>query len=155
MCFTPPISEAILKISLSQSPHFDKLTWREKPNGSFSIRNVYRLIQSHNTKQVGENSSTPNPNPLWKAIWKINTPHKIKFFSWRACGNGLLCSQHLKRKNIEVKGMCAFCQNQEEDISSSSGRRHYSCSISLSYLLSDTAKMFFCHVCRLRLRGID
>lgn len=66
-----PTNEVILKIPLSPLSHLDKLIWREKPNGIFSVHSTYHHICSHRTNQVGENSSTPNFNPLLKAIWKM------------------------------------------------------------------------------------
>lgn len=65
---------------------------------------------------VGECSDTKQQQYLWKAIWKMRVPNKIKFFAWRLRKESLLTQQNLSKKNILTEGVCCFCKRILEDI---------------------------------------
>lgn len=115
--FDPCSAASILKIPLSSKPHMDKWIWREEKRGNFSVRSAYHLIQSSSSLATGESSSSQALNPIWKAIWKMNIPHKIRLFAWRACKDGLPCFSNLARRGIRLDSSCAICHAPVEDLS--------------------------------------
>lgn len=114
--FNSIIADHIKKIPLSLFQHEDKLVWMEEKSGKFSVRSAYRIIQHCKQHILGESSIEQTSTPLWRALWRMRVPHKIKVFAWRACLNGLPCFLNLMRKQIAIKGMCVFCDAHEEDL---------------------------------------
>ena len=45
---------------------------------------------------------------MWKEIWKLKCPNKIKHFMWRSCKNILLTKLRLKAKGIIQDNGCDF-----------------------------------------------
>ena len=54
----------------------DVLSWKNRKNGSFSVRSPYRCL----TKA----SSDPFP---WSTIWRSWAPMMVRFFAWEASWN--------------------------------------------------------------------
>lgn len=65
---------------------------------------------------LGENSNTSVVNSLWKDMWTMRVPHKIRLFAWCACRNGLPSFQNLQRKNINLDSNCVFSEAPVEDL---------------------------------------
>ncbi|EEF35196.1 hypothetical protein RCOM_1074840 [Ricinus communis] len=66
----------------------DKQYWQYPISGKFSVRSTYHLailtISSQTTTRPNQSVS----DPLWKKIWQVNVPSKVRHFLWRACGTG-------------------------------------------------------------------
>lgn len=58
-----------------------------------------------------------NQNTLWKKVWYLKLPPKIKIFAWRACNDSLPCLKKLYRKKIVRKMNCKFWNQYTEDLS--------------------------------------
>ena len=88
--FLPFEVETILKIPLSRTLPEDKLIWIGNRGGEFSVKSAYHIAYGLiETNNCGESSSGDPCKPLWKRLWLLNLPAKIKVFAWRACVNGL------------------------------------------------------------------
>ena len=64
--------------------------------------------------------SNPHAPPIyekqvWKEIWQMQAPLKIKNFLWRACRNALPTKQVLMRRKIIEDPMCEKCKQVVED----------------------------------------
>jgi len=78
--FLPCDADIILTIPLSLSWPEDKLICHYAMVGGFSVRSAYHLrIQS--IAQDGACSSHSNMQ-VWKTIWSLNIPPRIKVFAW-------------------------------------------------------------------------
>ena len=53
--------------------------------------------------------------PLWKRIWQLNIPEKIRIFAWRLCMS-LPTMANLNRRGIQVDVLCPICKNEEEGV---------------------------------------
>lgn len=69
------------------------------------------------------NRSTDNPGTsfqpsakLWKAIWSLNVPKKIRIFWWRVCKNGLATKENLFRRRCAPSDICPICNSEVESI---------------------------------------
>ncbi|XP_042983365.1 uncharacterized protein LOC122312778 [Carya illinoinensis] len=87
--FNPRTAEEILKIRLSSTPCIDS-------NGETSMQ----VQDSH----------------LWKKIWHMKVPRKIKMFAWRGCKDILPTLVNLRRKKVVEESLCCFCLDNEEDL---------------------------------------
>ena len=58
------------------------------------------------TNNEGESSACDPWTLLWKKVWHLNLPEKIRIFAWRACMNALSTMQNLKvRGSIQRVGV--------------------------------------------------
>ncbi|KAL5803467.1 hypothetical protein ACOSQ3_031926 [Xanthoceras sorbifolium] len=82
-CFDPEEANMILGIPLSLNPRLDSYCWNFDRNGFFSVKSAYRLAL--NLQGSGVALSSNGPHFLWKFLWNLNLPSKIKILSWKAC----------------------------------------------------------------------
>jgi hypothetical protein len=50
---------------------------------------------------------------LWKKLWSIKAPGKMKITLWRLAHDCLPSGTQLRRRNIPVEGVCLFCDREE------------------------------------------
>ena len=50
---------------------------------------------------------------IWKVVWKLQCPNKVKHFMWRACNNLLLTKQCLLNRKVQKEDKCDFCGESE------------------------------------------
>ena len=54
--------------------------------------------------------------PLWKKIWKLSLPCKIRNFLWRACKNAIPTMTNLLRRCVVDDPSCSLCAQHNEDV---------------------------------------
>ena len=84
----------------------DKLAWADSPQGSFSLKNAYRIAMGHK-----ENADF---SVGW--IWKENTLPRIKTFLWMCAHNSIRVKVCLKRRCVVHENICLICQGGSETI---------------------------------------
>ena len=52
---------------------------------------------------------------VWKAIWLMQVPQKVKTFIWGACRNAMPMKQALVRRTIIANSICDCCRVVAED----------------------------------------
>ena len=69
-----------------------------------------------NENQSLPSSSTPNGDgSVWKKIWKVRVPHKIRHFLWRAAKDSLP-KQNLVARHIPIGNVCDGCSDHSESV---------------------------------------
>lgn len=53
-------------------------------------------------------------DPLWKQVWKIRVPNKLKVFLWKALHDGLAVGENLARRIPHCNPQCPSCQGAGE-----------------------------------------
>nr|XP_023911306.1 uncharacterized protein LOC112022914 [Quercus suber] len=81
----------VLSIPLSRTLVEDKITWPLTPSG--------------NTQQQNE---------VWKLIWRLNVPNKVRNFMWRACKEAIPAKRNLLRRKILTEDKCEECGVESE-----------------------------------------
>lgn len=81
------------------------------------MKNAYHMVLKSNAELFGESSTTSNPMLLRKAIWHMKVPHKVRFFTSRACKDGLLCLQNLQVRNVPIENSYVLCRSPIKDAS--------------------------------------
>ena len=115
--FLPFEAKTILKIPLSRTLLEDKIIWIENRHGELSIKSAYHIAHSLiEANDPGESSSGDPCKPLWKWLWLLNLPAKIKVFAWRACVNGLPTMEAIFSKGISQSMACLVCGNDAETV---------------------------------------
>ncbi|KAK9985942.1 hypothetical protein SO802_030893 [Lithocarpus litseifolius] len=109
--------EAILSIPLSVNGARDKIVWAENKNGRFSVRSAYKVAQAEGLDGEGAGcSSSSEIRKVWRFLWGMNLPNKIKHFAWKACRNILATKENLRRRNIVDNGLCVCCGSHTETV---------------------------------------
>lgn len=92
-------AQLILGIPLSFQHNIDRWSWFINRKGECSVRSAYDHLR-HN----------PNSDlvDLWKMVWSIKVPPKVKALLWHAAFNILPMCDNLLEKHVVVANIC-YC----------------------------------------------
>ena len=129
--FMPHEADIILGVPLSPKMPEDSLVWAWSKNGNFTVRSAYgvalKILKAENSaKESGDFSDKGKSAGLWKLVWKLHCPNKIKHFLWRACKNILLTNFCLTSRRVALDSSCGFYGGYE-----SSGHALWDCAIAV------------------------
>ena len=83
--------------------------------GEFSVKSVYYIAYGLlNTLDEGECSTGDSRNPLWKKLWHLSIPPKVRIFAWRMCLNVLPTLVNLQSKGVVNCDICLACGKEPE-----------------------------------------
>ena len=115
--FLPFEVETILNIPLSYSLLEDKIIWVGNKRGEFSVKSAYYVaLTMINPSYRGECSHYDPRTPIWKRIWLLKIPPKIRIFIWKACVNALPTMSNLRKRGVSTDGLCPMCGLEDETI---------------------------------------
>jgi ribonuclease HI len=112
--FNPVEAKVIASIPLSSNLPPDRLIWLDTKNGNFSVRSAYHLGLEIKDRERGQSSNDVEVSDVWRSIWNLQVPNKIKMFLWRACNDILPTRENLLKKRVIVDGKCPWCNIEEE-----------------------------------------
>ena len=95
--FNPQEVELIMSIPLCRSYVEDKLVWPSTPSGTYTVKPGYRFLVNENSVNSTPMNSNQNDG-VWKLIWALSVPNKVKNFVWRSCRDALLIKYNLRRR---------------------------------------------------------
>ncbi|GLT82968.1 hypothetical protein SLE2022_012860 [Rubroshorea leprosula] len=105
--------ESILHIPLSRRCSVDRLIWLGTNNGKFSIKSAYKYAwelifgtQHHTHDQILK--------PVWRAVWSLNVPSKLKHVLWRIIWEILPSRDILQSRGLKIEHECSICGAAEE-----------------------------------------
>lgn len=87
----------------------DKLIWGLTTTGKFTVQTCYKLIH----KNINQHQDT---SPIFKHLWKLQLPPKLKFFLWLFTHQRLPTASYLHYLNIAPQPTCKFCNHPNETI---------------------------------------
>ena len=118
MLFNPFDAAAILKIPLSRRQVHDRLVWKFRRDGKYTVKSGYyvacRLYDDTNGRE--ESLEQRHDHKIWKQLWQLHVPSKIKVFGWRACLNILPSKVNLVRRHVLQEDKCEICQRCSKSI---------------------------------------
>ena len=114
--FYPWEASLITSTTLGEGEENDTLVWPLTPNGVYSVRTAYRLQENGVSQENPSSSSTDAATTVWKGVWKIHAPYKIRHFVWRALKDSLPIKPNLRIRNIMVDEACSLCEDGRETI---------------------------------------
>lgn len=101
--FLPFEAETILNIPLNYNLPKYSIIWAGNKCGTFSVKGAYYVALSLVEKtEIGECSTGDYRTPLWKKMWQLKLPAKIRIFTWKACMEGLPTRLNLGRKGLNA-----------------------------------------------------
>ena len=111
--FTPLEAELIKAIPLSRCEAEDSLFWHFTNNGFYTSKSRYRFLKAEDQSKFEEEQWVQERN-LWKTIWSVQVPNKIKNLMWRACCNSLPTKENLVHQTIIDNLTCDRCKQASE-----------------------------------------
>ena len=110
--------QEIMEIPICRSGGRDRIIWPHIINGEYTVKNGYHCLKN---KEVEGRKSKPSGShrieeAIWKEIWNLPVPRKVRHFMWKACGNWLATNHNLRRKRIRQSAICPICEKEEETI---------------------------------------
>ena len=113
--FWPVDVHRILQIPIGHG-HEDMVAWHHNRNGIFSVRSAYHTQWKYKFDHNAVEGGT-GPSSVWRQLWKLSIPSKIKIFAWKALHGCLQCFVTLANKHIPINGVnCPRCLSEAEDI---------------------------------------
>ncbi|KAK9991789.1 hypothetical protein SO802_026774 [Lithocarpus litseifolius] len=98
------------KIPLSKKVTEDVLYWPFTSNGEYNSKSGYRFFKEE-AEQLHSTQVPPlRDKNLWKAVWAMRVPQKLKNFMWWACRNAMLTKQALVERTIITDPTCDRCR---------------------------------------------
>ena len=116
--FLPHEAEVVLGIPISFRLPKDSFIWAWTTHRKFIVKSAYMVAQKwlkeRNTQsETGGSSDSSKMRSIWKLIWQLNCPNKIKHFMWRACKNILPTKNWLMTRGVGSEDCCALCGQSE------------------------------------------
>ena len=102
----------ILAIPISPNNVIDQLYWHLSKDGNYSVRTGYWLGMGNPSRPA-----TPqHDDDVWKKIWKLHWPPKLKHFLWRACKNSLPVNEICHYRHMAQSPACSRCDGGVENV---------------------------------------
>uniref|UniRef100_A0A7N2LRG7 Reverse transcriptase zinc-binding domain-containing protein n=1 Tax=Quercus lobata TaxID=97700 RepID=A0A7N2LRG7_QUELO len=105
--FEPESAAAILSLPIPTRPCSDKLIWVPDSRGEFSVKSAYR------SSRELENSGIMS-DVLWRRLWKIRAPERIKMLLWRIAPNSLPTRHNISLRTHIPDPSCSLCGHASE-----------------------------------------
>ncbi|KAH1217474.1 putative ribonuclease H protein [Glycine max] len=87
----------------------DILWWKPDPNGLFSTRTAYKVLQ--------ETHHSISQDNVLNTMWKLKIPPKVSAFSWRLLKNRLPSRDNLRKRQVTMPSYsCPLCDHEEESV---------------------------------------
>ncbi|XP_058776247.1 uncharacterized protein LOC131650559 [Vicia villosa] len=111
--FSPADIHNISSIPLSRRSPEDALIWHFSADGVYSVKSAYHVL---NRERVANILGPSVSSSIWRKIWKVPLPSKIRYFLWRLAKDILPTRSNLQRKGILLENLCPFCSSCSEDV---------------------------------------
>jgi hypothetical protein len=83
----------------------DDISWRLTENGCYASKSAYEV------QFLGSTMS-----PLYKSVWKVWAPPKIKFFAWLVNQDRIWTADRLAKRGWPNCGLCPLCKRCTESV---------------------------------------
>jgi len=112
--FLPHEAAAIKSIPFSYGECDDKVFWPHSPDGKYSVRSAYRLLMDEELSEVPSPSDLTPTKRIWKGIWSLRVPNRVKTLLWRAGTDSLPSKANLLKHRVLTDDICPGCKLKSE-----------------------------------------
>ena len=114
--FNEEEAELIKQIPLSRSATEDTLFWPYSSNRLYSCKAGYKFLKmEEELMERAHDSATNEDTQVWKQIWSMNVPQKVKTLLWRACSKAMPTKHSLFRCKITEDDLYVRCRAATEN----------------------------------------
>ena len=102
-----------INIPLTKQAATDLMFWPMVEDGQYSFKSGYRFLKE---EEAGLSLEAPpeSAQHLWRKIWSLDVPNKVKHFIWRACKNSPPTKCNLVRLRVISDHHCDRCTTSTE-----------------------------------------
>ena len=75
----------------------------------FTIKLAYWVALDLQNKYLAEHSQARHDGSVWRKIWRLNVPPKVRTLLWRAYSNILPTRENLQRRKVQIDPKCEIC----------------------------------------------
>nr|XP_025616741.1 uncharacterized protein LOC112709055 [Arachis hypogaea] len=119
-CFQGNEAELITRTPISLINKIDHYVWPYRNDGQYSVRTRYHAAKEEKDlkeeTKLNKASTSQNLREVWKTIWKLPVPGKVKMFLWKAVHGILPVNMNLYQRKSAVSPKCSICQEGDETI---------------------------------------
>lgn len=94
----------------------DCWAWEKERFGVYTVKSAYKLLHSVKMENIAGHSPSSSDGWVWKAVWRLPVPPKVRVFWWRVLKEFLPARAVLHRRHIDSIAYCEVCGNPEESI---------------------------------------
>ena len=87
----------------------DSLYWPLSHDGRYTCKSGYRFLKEE-AESALERTQVAFETQLWKKLWMLEVPNKVKNHVWRACRDSLPIKQNLMQRTIITNPLCDRCK---------------------------------------------
>jgi hypothetical protein len=109
-------AKAILNIPLSPILPQDWIIWIGSKSGMFTVKSAYHIGRVLKEDARGQCSNAARMPDIWRDLWNLKIPGKVKLFAWRACQNLLPTRDNLYKRKVIQDPICPCCGLEVETI---------------------------------------
>jgi hypothetical protein len=80
--------------------------------GIYTVKSAYKLLFNRKFEAVTVGQPSSSSDAMWKGVWKLNVPPKVRVFWWRAFHEFLPSRYNLWRRHIEPVAFCEILKRQ-------------------------------------------
>jgi hypothetical protein len=113
----PVDAHRILQIPLTPGRE-DFVAWHNNWLGLFTFKSAYYCQWNYKFCRHGRNVDITEgaSNLVWKRLWKLDIPSKIKIFGWHVLHGMIPCREILANRHVGNQSGCPMCMARCEDI---------------------------------------
>ena len=98
--FVPVDARAILRMPRARGNH-DFWAWGPEKCGLYTVKSAYKLLYKQRRNGNQPQSPSSSGDGVWRRIWKLKVPPKVRVFWWRVMHEFLPARHILWRRHIE------------------------------------------------------
>jgi len=84
----------------------DEFIWDGSAHGGFSVKSALAIIR---------NEAPETNEGLWRLIWRLKIPQRMRFFIWLVAHDRLMTNSHRVKRRLATDPNCRICIHEEED----------------------------------------
>ncbi|XP_075638417.1 uncharacterized protein LOC142610490 [Castanea sativa] len=108
-------AELIKSIPLSREASEDILFWPHSSNGHYTCKIGYKFLKMEEELNGDSQMAINNEKELWKGVWSMCVPPKVKTLMRHACREAMPTKCALFRRTIAADHFCVRCHSAVED----------------------------------------
>ena len=108
--FKPKEAQLINDIPLGNASACDRVIWPHTQSGVYTVKSGYYFLSHDRNLLDGDFNSLTPPRKLWKFIWSMSVPSKVRNFLWRAAKNAIPVKTNLVKRKVLLEDTCDQCK---------------------------------------------
>jgi hypothetical protein len=117
--FSEEVANRIIQVPISQHGGDDFASWPYTKFACYTVKSGYNLARSikfNDQRSLlggGMSSGTEGDSKLWKTLWSVKAPGKMKITLWRFANDCLPSGHQLEKRHVPACPDCIFCGRHE------------------------------------------